>query len=136
MAGKKILTTLLLIGLLVFAAGCSDDSAPVAPIDTAPPAVPVNVTGDYLGGYVEITWAANSVDADYAGVMITRTNGDESTALTGSAHAGTTYRDYTAQPGLNVYELVAVDQSGNASAAATVSVTLPQDGPKQDPIED
>ena len=133
MAGKKILTTLLLIGLIV-AAGCSDDSAPVAPIDTAPPAIPVNVTGDFTGGHVEITWAANTVDADYAGVMITRTNGGESTLLTETAVTGTIYNDYTAEAGLNVYELVAVDHSGNASAAASVSVTLPPDDPKLDPI--
>ena len=136
MAGKKFLTSLLLIGLLGFmVSGCSNDDSPVLLADTAPPAVPTDVTGVYESeqGYVEINWAPNTVDADYAGVRISRTNGDQTTLLTDLVYTEPSYRDYTGLPGLNVYEVVAVDHGGNQSAAAAVSVQLPTQGSKWDP---
>lgn len=134
MAGKHFLISLLTIGLLGFmAGGCSDDS-PVSATDTAPPAVPTDVTGVYVesDGYVEISWAPNTVDADYAGVHISRTNGDQNTVLTDAVYTESSYRDYDGLPGLNVYEVSAVDHNGNQSAAATVSVVLPAPKPKLD----
>ena len=103
--------------------------------DTAPPAVPTDVTGVFVSaaGYVEISWAPNTVDADYAGVQISRTNGDVTTLLTESVYTETSYQDHDGQPGLNIYEVVAVDNNGNQSAAASVSVTLPDEGSKFDP---
>lgn len=136
MAGKKFLTSLLLIGLLGFmVSGCSNDDSPVSLADTAPPAVPTDVTGVFESaqGYVEITWAPNTVDADYAGVRISRTNGGQTTLLTDSVYTESSYHDYDGLPGLNVYEVVSVDHSGNQSAAAAVSVMIPAGGSKLDP---
>ena len=137
MAGKKFLTALLLIGLLGFmASGCSNDDSPVSLADTAPPAVPTDLTGVFESaqGYVEITWAPNTVDADYAGVLISRTYGGETTLLTDAVYTESSYQDNDSLPGLNVYEVVAVDHSGNQSAAAAVSVVIPAGGSKLDPI--
>jgi hypothetical protein len=134
MAGKRFLITVLTIGLLgIVAGGCSDDS-PVSLTDTAPPAVPTDVTAVYASsdGYVELNWAENTVDADYAGVRISRIYAGQTTVLTDAVYTESSYRDYNGLPGTNVYEVSAVDQNGNQSAAAAVSVDLPVSGSKLD----
>ena len=49
MANSKKLVTLAIVALAIFAVGCSDDT-PVAPStpDTAPPAVPSELSAEYV----------------------------------------------------------------------------------------
>jgi len=129
MAATKYLTMFTLIGALVLGlAGCSSDD-PAGPTgDTAPPAVPYNLFGGYSSGsgYVELSWDDNAVDADYAGVLISRTVQDQpAELLTETICTETTYRDYDPGIGVNVYSVVAVDENGNERAAATVIVVRP-----------
>lgn len=131
MATTKLLKLIALIGVLAIGlTACSDDSDTPAALtgDTAPPAIPSNVYGGYSAGagYVDLAWDQNVVDADFAGVLISRSTEDRpAVQLTETLYTGTTFRDYDPGIGANVYSIVAVDENGNQSAAATVLVVRP-----------
>jgi len=128
MAAKKFALTLMVVGALVLGlTGCGSDD-PAAPTDTAPPAVPYNVDRDYEMGsrFVDLNWDDNVVDADYAGVLIRRSNrGAAAEQITPTIVTGTSYRDENVGRGENVYYILAVDVNGNQSAAATITVVRP-----------
>ncbi len=132
MAGYKTVFTLVLIGLIsLLATGCGsdDDNHTTAPVvDTAPPAVPNDPTGVLvIGGdetYVLIDWADNTTDADFAGFQLSRINSDNTVELTQTLLTDSTYRDYSAPTGTNIYEIAAVDLVGNVSAAARAYVAV------------
>ena len=131
MAGNNILKILFCIILMtVLATGCgSDDSVTTPtpdPIDTVPPAVPTSFNAEFNAdkGQVVLGWAANTTDVDYAGVRLTRTVGDQTIELLSSPRQIRNYQDTNPFRGLNVYSLIAVDETGNESAVATVSITL------------
>jgi hypothetical protein len=125
MAGKKFALTISVVALALVAAGCSSDD-PAAPADTAPPAVPYNLHASYASGQVTLGWEDNVVDADYAGVLITRTVGDgDPEQITASPVATTSFQDTITDQGNIVYSAVAVDLVGNRSAAANASVFVP-----------
>lgn len=124
MASKKILT-LLFVALAIFAVGCSDDS-PVTPnnIDTAPPAVPSDLAADYSGTNATISWAANTVDQDLAGYLVTRENNGVTDTLVASPEMITSFADPAPRGGVNTYHVIAVDETGNQSAVASISLTI------------
>lgn len=131
MAGSKMFK---MFALIVFAtvafAGCSSDDDPVAPTaatipqvpDTAPPAAPTGLTGESVGYDIQLSWDANVVDADLAGYYVSRTFDGRTVELTNWPHPLTSFADDSAGRGLNLYTVVAVDESGNRSAAVTVKV--------------
>lgn len=127
MAGKTMIKILMLLALVALATGCSDDD-PAAPatIDTAPPAVPTNLTADYAAGpgTVVLSWDANTVDADLAGYVVDKVYGGETIALVASPISVPTCQDANVGSGLTTYYVYAVDQSGNESAVAMATISL------------
>lgn len=126
MATSKIFLTLLIVALAaVFGAGCSDDNS-VSPtaIDTAPPAVPSNLTGDLNSDAAVIAWAPNTVDSDLEGYIVTRDNNGSSDELISTPTLMTSFTDPAPKPGVNTYHVSAVDRAGNRSAVASVTLTL------------
>ena len=84
MAGKTMIKILMLLALIALAGGCgSDDPAAPVSIDTAPPAVPTNLTANYVSanGGVILSWDANTVDADLAGYVIDKVRSGVTTPL-------------------------------------------------------
>lgn len=129
MASSKKITTLVMIALVALAfTGCSsDDSNPAAVIiDTAPPAVPANLSMAYDSGSATISWAQNNVDSDLAGYIVTRRHSGTSTELVASPALMNSYVDSNPQPGFSQYHVYAVDTSGNQSAIASVDLMISQ----------
>ena len=131
MAASKMFKMFALIAFATVAfAGCISDDNPMAPTldpgpqvpDTAPPAAPTGLTVVSVVFDVQLRWDANAVDTDLAGYHVSRTYGGETVELTMWPHPLTTFVDDGAGWGLNVYSVVAIDESGNRSAAATVKV--------------
>ena len=129
MASKKFIFGIMLISLLTLVAtGCSDDNDPVtsAPVDTAPPAAPVDLAGAYHTAFdaVLLTWGVNDVDRDLAGYMLNREHDGLTTALIDEPTMVQSFEDDGAAEGLNVYQIYAVDLAGNESAVASVSIVI------------
>jgi hypothetical protein len=124
MASKKLMT-LLIVALAIFAVGCSDDN-PVTPntADTAPPAVPSNLTADYGNNAATISWGANTVDQDLVGYLVTRENSGVTDTLVASPEMITSYADPAPKRGVSTYHVIAVDRAGNQSALASVTLTI------------
>ncbi len=135
-ASRKTLT-LIVTALFALAAlvGCSSDStSPTGTtIDTAPPAVPSDLSGQSWDGAVVLNWAPNTSDADFAGFRVYRVNGDRRATLVSTPMPQNWYVDQHPLVGVeNVYEVTAVDLSGNESAYTTVTVAVdPTFGPYQ-----
>ena len=128
MAGKmtKILMLLALVALA--GAGCSDDDPAAVPAntDTAPPAVPTNVTANYATSArtVTISWDANTIDRDLAGYVVDKDYQGTITPLVASPITALVCQDSDPRPGVTKYHVYAVDQAGNESAVATAMVQL------------
>ena len=143
MASKKRIMTFMLIALVsLFFVGCSDDSDPVttptaATVDTAPPAPPSNLTGTLLTASrtVDLSWDLNTVDSDLAGYIITRDNGDRNTYLVDDPINVNEYQDAYPQPGVNIYNVYSVDDSGNESAINSVTIDLAAPRVINDPVD-
>ena len=129
MASNKIIVSLMLISLISFvAAGCSDDDPVAAPpaVDTAPPAAPVQMAGDYYPTFdaVVVSWAENTVDDDLAGYVLTREHDGQSVDLIADPVLVQSFQDAGAPEGLNLYNVYAVDTSGNESAITSIEVYI------------
>jgi hypothetical protein len=127
MSTNKKIVTLMLVAVVGLAfTGCSDDSSSVtAPtVDTAPPAVPADMSLQYSGGSATVTWAANTVDQDLAGFVVVRQHDGQSLALVQAPVMATSFVDAYPPVGTNVYHVYAVDLSGNQSALASAYLTV------------
>jgi len=126
MASSKKIVTLMLITLVGLAfTGCGNSNpASVAALDTAPPAVPANLSVDYASGAATISWAANNVNADLAGFIVTREHSGVSESLVASPSMITSYTDASPLAGASMYHVYAVDFAGNQSAVATTYLTV------------
>ena len=127
MTRTKTLVTLGLIALVSMAfMGCSDDSTvvtPTAAVDTAPPAVPSNLSAELNGSTATVSWDANTTDSDLAGYLVQKTHyEDDVVVLVGVPSLVTSITDNNVGNGITVYYITAVDDSGNQSAFATVPV--------------
>ena len=136
MTRNKTIVTLGLIALVSLTVmGCSDDSNPVvaatpAP-DTAPPAVPSNLSADLNGSTATISWDANVVDSDLAGFLVQKSHYDDGViVLVGVPTLSTSITDSDILNGISEYHVLAVDESGNQSAYATVQLVI--EGSKTD----
>ena len=137
MTRNKTIVTLGLIILVSMAfMGCSDDDSVVAPppaVDTAPPAVPSNLSADFDGSSAVVSWAANTTDSDLAGFLVQKTHYDDGViTLIGVPTLSTSLTDNNVLTGISEYHILAVDESGNESAFATVQVV--NESPKTDRI--
>lgn len=126
MATKKTIVTVMLIALAAMA-GCSDDNpvTPSATIDTAPPAVPANLSVEYGVAQATLTWEMSTVDNDLAGYVVIREHYGVSDTLVSNPRMIDSYVDTAPRPGTSVYNVYAVDISGNASAVAAVALDTP-----------
>lgn len=127
MAGKTMIKILMLLALIALAGGCgSDDPAAPVSIDTAPPAVPTNLTANYVStnGGVILSWDANTVDADLAGYVIDKVRSGVTTPLVTTPILAPTIQDAHPGNGVTTYYVYAVDLVGNESAVAMATISL------------
>jgi fibronectin type 3 domain-containing protein len=133
MASNKTIVTMICITLVsLVAVGCSnnDSSSPVAAaVDTAPPAVPANLSAAYddVSGAATITWAENTTDTDLAGFIVTRDSYGVVTTLVASPAQITAFEDASPTLGESTYYVSAVDQAGNESAVASATLVRTAD---------
>jgi hypothetical protein len=113
----------------------SDDSGPVVvtPVDTFPPAVPLNLVAAVTtppGGapVVDLSWSMN-LENDLAGYRVYRSDRQDARGqlLTPDLLPAPAYRDISMQHGHQYwYSVTAVDRAGNESGAASVAADLTQ----------
>ena len=132
---KLLLTALVLLSFAALGCGGDDDSHPASPVDTQPPTLPTGLSAEFAPAsqQVVLSWDANTVDVDLAGYQITRTCYDTTVDLVATPQAANTFVDDAAGLGREVtYQVYAVDQVGNASAAASVSIdfTVSEEAPR------
>ncbi|MEZ4387418.1 MAG: hypothetical protein R3D98_07520 [Candidatus Krumholzibacteriia bacterium] len=132
MASKKTTLILVGLGLIALLAGCGsdNDSNPVSPVDTAPPALPGNLDVQYAAGQstAVVTWDQNVTDADFAGFLVSRGAYDNApVALVSDPQSDNSFEDQLGSDcGRQVtYYVYSVDTSDNVSAAATITLVLP-----------
>ncbi len=128
MVSNKMIVTFMLIAIAALAcAGCSDDNPVtlVNPVDTAPPAVPSNLSVDYSANKAIISWDMSTVDPDLAGYIVTRENCSVTEILVDQPIFVSRYEDANPKAGSTLYSVYAVDNVGNESAIATVNLTIP-----------
>ena len=123
--GGKLVTgkNLILIGSIALIAlaltGCGSDSSnpsPTAVVDTAPPAVPTEVSGMSDTNTVWLSWNANTTDADLSGYKVYRELDERVAALTAVEQVENSFTDTNPAQGFNTYRITAVDVNGNESA--------------------
>jgi hypothetical protein len=127
MVSKKMIVTILLTAIVALTgAGCSDDNpvSPTTALDTAPPAVPANLSADYSGNGAVINWDLSTVDTDLAGYIVVREHDGVTDTLVSTPSMISSYQDMSPMTGTNVYHVYSVDHVGNMSAVATVSLTI------------
>jgi pectin methylesterase-like acyl-CoA thioesterase len=93
--------------------------------DTTAPAVPGTLTATGTAADVTLDWA-DDTDADLAGYLVSRSDSATGTftKLTDTPITASAFKDATAVAGTKAfYQVTAVDQSGNESAAATAEGT-------------
>ena len=93
-----------------------------APADTQAPTVPAGLTASASGSTVALNWTASTDNVGVAGYDVHRsaTSGFTPGPATkiGTVTAGTTYTDASRPVGTWYYQVIAVDGTGNASAAS------------------
>lgn len=135
MARKSILTTLAVLAALALA-GCGSSSKAPTAIDTAPPQAPTGLVVWSAGSSVVITWAPNTTDADFAGFVVRRIARGTNVMLVEAPADVTEYADAAPLRGtVNTYSVSAVDDAGNWSAYATISVDLSAPSPAPIPLD-
>ena len=125
-SNKMIVTIMLIAAVTLVCTGCSDESAviPANVIDTAPPAVPANLSVNHSADSAVISWDMSTVDTDLAGYIVTRERYGVTKTLISTPVLITNYEDTNPRAGSTLYHVYAVDYSGNESAVATVSLTI------------
>ncbi len=113
----------------------SDDSEPVVvtPVDTFPPAMPLNVVAAATAPpgaapVVDISWSMN-LENDLAGYRVYRSDRQDARGqlLTTELLPAPAYRDISVQQGRQYwYSVTAVDRAGNESGAAIATADLTQ----------
>jgi len=129
----RVSLILLVVATVSFAlfAGCSNEVGTTDPtLDTVPPTIPLDLSGDILTtSSVSLSWAANTVDPDLAGYVVYRRNAADSgyLPLTHGTVTTNSYVDTDAQPGHTYwYSVAARDIHRNESGrSAPVQVTVP-----------
>jgi hypothetical protein len=123
---KRLVTLIVLVAATGALVGCGSSSKSPTAIDTAPPAVPTGLSAARESGWVTISWAPNTTDADFAGFRLVRTARDQESSLIDAPEDITEYVDPAPVLGTtSTYAVTAVDINGNESAYATVLVTIP-----------
>jgi fibronectin type 3 domain-containing protein len=104
----------------------NSDSIPFAPVDTFPPAPPLNVSIGPAPGRFSVFWVANS-EPDLAGYYLFRSTDpnlpkDKWTKLTPTLYTKTTFADDNVESGKTYYYyVIAVDNAGNKSEPSEVA---------------
>jgi len=106
------------LGTVVVLSEASEPPTCVTPADTFAPAAPRELTAVASEGAISLLWDP-STDADLSGYLVLRGDapGEKLQPLTKAPIPDTTFRDTTAQSGIEyVYTVVAVDKANNPSA--------------------
>jgi hypothetical protein len=100
--------------------------ATITPKDIFPPAVPTGLNASAGVGAVELAWDRNT-ESDFKEYRVLRAEGAGQFAQIAAGLDAPLYSDTTVQSGKNYrYQIVAVDQLGNASQpSAPVEITVP-----------
>ena len=104
------------------------------PADTTPPAAPSALTATPSTSGIALDWADNR-ESDLAGYRVARSDGAAGpfTPLTSTLLTTSAYTDTAAPAGTrSYYQVVAVDQTGNASKPASTGATRPAPAPVPD----
>jgi len=125
-SNKMIVTVMLIAAVALVCTGCGDESTviPANVIDTAPPAVPANLSVNHSADSAVITWDMSTVDTDLAGYIVTRERYGVTEALISTPVLISNYEDTNPLAGSTLYHVYAVDHAGNESAVATVSLAI------------
>ena len=125
-SNKTIVTIMLIAAVTLVLTGCSDDSTviPTTAIDTAPPAVPANLSVNHSADTAVINWDMSTVDTDLAGYIVTKERYGVTETLLATPALISSYEDPNPQAGSTMYHVYAVDYSGNQSAVATVILAI------------
>ena len=125
-SNKTIVTIMLIAAVALVLTGCSDDSTviPTTAIDTAPPAVPANLSVNHSADTAVINWDMSTVDTDLAGYIVTKERYGVTETLLATPALISSYEDPNPQAGSTMYHVYAVDYSGNQSAVATVILAI------------
>ncbi|MCW5964746.1 MAG: hypothetical protein KIT83_11960 [Bryobacterales bacterium] len=102
------------------------DAVNVIPVDTFPPARPVDLAAIAGVSSIELSWSRNS-EADLEGYRVYRAVGEAEFLPIGELVPSSTYSDASAPTGVPLrYRITALDATGNESEPATaVEATLP-----------
>ena len=79
---------------------------------------------DYAARWPYINWDISTVDADLAGYIVTREHYGITEILVATPAMISSYEDPNPPVGTSMYHVYAVDESGNQSAVATVTLTV------------
>jgi hypothetical protein len=102
--------------------GPASNIAALTPRDVFPPATPVDLRALAVEGGVELSWSSNS-EPDLAGYHVLKDGSPVHEGLLDSAN----FSDQPLSPGQTVvYQVIAVDRSGNASSPAEVQAVGPR----------
>ena len=102
--------------------GLASNTADLTPRDVFPPATPVNLRAIAVEGGVELSWSSNS-EPDLSGYRVLRDGAPTHEGLLESAN----FSDQPLAAGQTVvYQVTAVDNSGNASSPAEVQAVSPR----------
>ena len=125
-SNKMIVSILLITAVALVCTGCGNESTviPANVIDTAPPAVPANLSVNHSADSAVISWDMNTVDTDLAGYIVTRERYGVTETLISTPALISNYEDPNPLAGSTLYHVYAVDKAGNESAVATVSLTI------------
>jgi hypothetical protein len=142
MSSIKVIVLLATISILsLVSIGCSDSDSPVAVpaapvVDTMPPSIPTGLQAQFEDGQIYVSWAANNVDADLAGFLVSREHDGVTSILVATPTLVQGIEDNPLE-GLSTYRISSVDDNGNESAFASINFTYeqPQRTPRQPEIQ-
>ncbi len=120
------LTMITFMATVLILSGCSSSNsgsvvAPVATLDTAPPAVPTGLAASTGRSSVKLSWHANTTDPDFQGFLVYRLAFDQTWPLNEVPVADPKYVDIAPLLGYAVYAVTSVDANGNESAWTRIS---------------
>ncbi len=121
----KLLVVALIPALFaIYGCGSSGDTYTPTAVDTAPPAIPIDLEAESLdSGVVALGWSQNTTDADFDGFKVYRVVDTRMLELTFYPISDNFFTDRRPVPDAkNEYRVTALDFTGNESEYARVEL--------------